>query len=100
MLPWMLTLPPVGCITPAISFSMVLFPAPLPPISATASPRRISKLTPFSAMKPENFSLRWRSFTKYSLMVSVFSCSMMKRMDTFLTSMTLSIDNLPVRCNR
>src|SRR2546427_693133 len=44
--------PPLGRWTPAIALSSVLFPAPLGPITAIASPAETSKLTSSTAVTP------------------------------------------------
>src|SRR6185295_3848956 len=51
ILPLVTTSPDVGLVTPASSFRIVLFPAPLRPINPTDSPCWISNETFFSAQK-------------------------------------------------
>ena len=101
MVPFTATSPSVGSITPAISLSMVLLPLPFTPISATASPLCMEKLTSFRAMNSVYRSFRCTIFTKNSFSVSVFSFSLRKHMDTFRTSMIgLMLQLLTVRCSR
>jgi hypothetical protein len=51
MRPWVSIPPEEGCKIPAISWSSVLLPEPLRPMMPTASPRRIVKLSGWTAWK-------------------------------------------------
>src|ERR1700731_4571729 len=53
--PSALTLPPLGLTIPQMMLMRVVLPAPFGPSRAKISPRRISRLTFFSASKPEAY---------------------------------------------
>src|SRR5258708_25715428 len=53
--PSALTLPPLGLTMPQMMLMRVVLPAPLGPSRAKISPRRISRLTFFSASNPEAY---------------------------------------------
>ena len=51
--PSTVTVPPLGLTSPQMTLINVVLPAPFGPSIAKISPRRISRLTLFSASKPE-----------------------------------------------